>query len=160
MEDIGRVYARHRSDYIRVSTAILGDPETASDAVHEAFVNAIRSRCRFRSDGSLEGWIWSIVVNTARDHTRSARHHELTSEPVVRSDVGARIVGDPETALDRAAFRDQIARLPERQRVIVFLRFYADLDYGQIGCILNISSGTVGAALHTALRALERPEPM
>jgi RNA polymerase sigma factor (sigma-70 family) len=44
----------------------------------------------------------------------------------------------------------------ERQRVVLFLRYYADLDYRGIADALGISIGTVGAALnkaHAALRA-------
>jgi len=155
MEDIGRVYARRRSDYVRVSTAILGDIESATDAVHDAFVSAIRSRRGFRADGSLEGWIWTIVVNTARDHSRQVRLHELRIEPGERPTPHMRIGSDPESATDHAALREQITQLPERQRLILFLRFYADFDYGQIARLLTISTGTVGAALHSALRTLD-----
>jgi DNA-directed RNA polymerase specialized sigma24 family protein len=48
-----------------------------------------------------------------------------------------------------------VASLPERQRLVVFLRYYADRDYAAIGAILEIDAGTVGptlAAAHTALR--------
>ena len=46
--------------------------------------------------------------------------------------------------------------LPERQRLAVFLRYYADLDYAAIGEALGIRTGTVAATLnaaHVALRA-------
>jgi hypothetical protein len=45
-----------------------------------------------------------------------------------------------------------IASLPERQREIVFLRYFADLDYRAIGGALGIEQGTVGAALNAAQR--------
>jgi DNA-directed RNA polymerase specialized sigma24 family protein len=40
--------------------------------------------------------------------------------------------------------------LPDRQRFILFLRYYADLDYGAIATALDLSPGTVGATLHAA----------
>jgi DNA-directed RNA polymerase specialized sigma24 family protein len=40
--------------------------------------------------------------------------------------------------------------LPERQRLVLFLRHYADLDYGSIAVALSISDGTVAATLHAA----------
>ena len=43
---------------------------------------------------------------------------------------------------------------PVHQRLILFLRHYADLDYGTIASALSISSGTVGATLTTARAAL------
>jgi RNA polymerase sigma factor (sigma-70 family) len=46
--------------------------------------------------------------------------------------------------------------LTERQREIVFLHYYADLDYAAIACALEISPGTVGATLTTARRTLRQ----
>ena len=48
-----------------------------------------------------------------------------------------------------------IRRLPERQRLTLFLRYYADLDYAAIADVLGVSPGTVGASLHAAHNALE-----
>ena len=47
-----------------------------------------------------------------------------------------------------------IQALPERQRLAVFLRYYADLDYQQIGEVLGIATGTVSATLSAAHRTL------
>ena len=53
-------------------------------------------------------------------------------------------------ASDAPDVRVAIAQLPERQRLVLFLRYYADLDYDAIATALGISSGTVGATLHQA----------
>lgn len=53
-----------------------------------------------------------------------------------------------------SGLRAAIRALPERQRLILFLRYYADLDYGAIADVLGIRSGTVGAALNAAHDAL------
>jgi len=44
--------------------------------------------------------------------------------------------------------------LPERQRLVVFLRYYADLDYSAIAEALEISPGTVAATLNSARASL------
>ena len=44
--------------------------------------------------------------------------------------------------------------LPERQRLAIFLRYYADLSYAQIAEALGVSSGTVSASITTARGAL------
>ena len=61
---------------------------------------------------------------------------------------------------DWSAVRRLLAALPERRRTIVFLRYYADLDYEAIAEALEISSGTVAATLHEAHKTLrlELPE--
>jgi RNA polymerase sigma factor (sigma-70 family) len=52
--------------------------------------------------------------------------------------------------------RVALAGLPERQRLVVFLRYYADLDYRSIGAALGIRTGTVSATLNAAHRSLRQ----
>jgi RNA polymerase sigma factor (sigma-70 family) len=47
-----------------------------------------------------------------------------------------------------------VAELPERQRTVLFLRYYADLDYRAIAAALGIRPGTVAATLSAAHRAI------
>lgn len=49
-----------------------------------------------------------------------------------------------------------VSQLSDRQRLVLFLRYYADLDYATIGEALTISGGTVGATLTAARAALSR----
>src|SRR5260221_2052400 len=56
---------------------------------------------------------------------------------------------------EHGSIRTWVAALPERQRLAVFLRYYADLDYRAIGTVLGVEVGTVSATLsaaHTTLR--------
>jgi DNA-directed RNA polymerase specialized sigma24 family protein len=55
-----------------------------------------------------------------------------------------------------SALAPLVAGLPERQRLAVFLRYYADLDYRAIADALEIEVGTVGATLAAAHRAIRR----
>jgi RNA polymerase sigma factor (sigma-70 family) len=49
-----------------------------------------------------------------------------------------------------------VATLPERQRLALFLRYYADLDYEAIATALGVKPGTVAATLHAAHTTLRR----
>ncbi|MEZ5101654.1 MAG: sigma-70 family RNA polymerase sigma factor [Thermoleophilia bacterium] len=121
--EIGALYAAQFRRYVRVATAITGDAESGRDAVQDAFASALRHRRQFRGDGSLEGWLWRAVVNTASKHRRSAGR---AAQALARAaePASAREDERPDEALQRL-----VARLPERQRLVVFLRYYADLDY-------------------------------
>lgn len=70
---IDAIYREHLADFRRVAAAIVGDDGRGSDAVQEAFGNALRKRRSFRGEGSLEAWLWRLVVNQARDEVRAAR---------------------------------------------------------------------------------------
>ena len=55
---------------------------------------------------------------------------------------------------EEAAVRRHLAALPERQRLVLFLRYYADLSYAEIGETLGLRTGTVSATLAAAHRTL------
>ena len=59
-------------------------------------------------------------------------------------------------AVDWGDVRAVVAGLPERQRLVLFLRHYADLDYDRIGAVLGIERGTVAATLHAAHRKIRQ----
>lgn len=130
--------------FLRVALAITRDEEAAADAVQEAFARALRSRDSYRGEGSLQAWLWRAVVNEA---TRAAARREPTTEATPeRSTNGA--------AEAEIAARALITALPQRQRLAVFLRYYADLDYRTIAETLEIEVGTVSATLHAAHTSL------
>ncbi len=147
LDALGKLYEQRYHRLLRVAESIVGDPELAHDAVQEAFARAIRSRRSFRGEGTLEGWVWRTVINTARNARRDrVPHADLPEDHSV-----ARNGDEPDQRV-----RALIAALPERQRLVLFLRYYADLDYDAIAGALRIQPGTVGATLNQAHAALRR----
>ena len=144
------LYRARFGGFLRVATAIAGDVERGRDAVHEGFARAIRHRLEYRGEGSLEAWVWPAVLNAARKG-RPREGPLLSVEEVPAAASAAN--GAPRSDSD---LRERIAALPERQRLTLFLRYYADLDYAAISQILGISSGTVGATIHAAHATLRR----
>lgn len=146
MAQLEALYRERYESFARVAGAIAGDGESGRDAVQHAFVAAIRARTTFRGDGSLEGWLWRIVVNEAR-RLAASRRTEPLSESTEPSENGH--------LADEYGLRSWIAALPERQRAVLFLRYHADLQYSRIADVLGIDVGTVSATLsaaHTKLR--------
>jgi RNA polymerase sigma factor (sigma-70 family) len=148
LDEIEGVYRARAVQFERVAAAILRDRETARDVVQDAFATVVRKRGGFARRGSVDAWIWRAVVNTALNRLRTDR----------RQAEGQRILIDDQrldTSQD-AGVLAELAQLPERQRLVVFLRYYADLDYSAIGLALGISSGTVASTLNSAHSALRR----
>jgi DNA-directed RNA polymerase specialized sigma24 family protein len=140
-DDLEMLYRSRLPEFRRVAAAIAGHRELGCDAVQEAFAVAVRKQRSFRGDGTLEAWVWRIVVNAARD----ARRRGPAPAPAEPPD-------DPHA--DGLATMLPLDLLTERQREIVFLHYYADLDYAAIAHALAISQGTVGATLNSARRRL------
>lgn len=147
--DLEALYREKFPSFARVATAICRDPEAGRDAVQSGFVAAVKSRHTFRGDGSLEGWVWQIVVNEAR---RAAGRG--IDSPLDGIDEVTAANGDADD--DPLGVRRWIAALPPREREIVFLRYFADLDYATIASVLGIERGTVSATLNAAHHRLRQ----
>lgn len=146
LPELESLYRRDLARFVRVARAIVGEEQGARDAVQEAFTRAVEKRRSFRRRGPLEAWVWRIVVNEARRRAASATRLAPPAEDVAAAN------GHP--VVD-AEVRAAIAALPERQRHVVFLRYFADLDYAAIGFALGTEAGTVAATLNAAHRKLE-----
>lgn len=145
---IALLYERRFRAFIGGAYAVVGEPEAARDVVQEAFARALRDRGRFRGEGTLEAWLWRIVVNVARDHARRSRFADLSADELAEL---ATLGADSAGAGD---LRAQLRVLPERQRLAVFLHYYADLPYDEVARLLEVAPGTVAASLNAARKTL------
>jgi RNA polymerase sigma-70 factor, ECF subfamily len=145
LAELELLYRERYPTFLRVARATIRDDGAAADAVHDAFVQAVRNRRSFRGEGTLEAWVWRMVVNAA---LKRRRKPVVAAVPDEAAETRRNGFGDPLRAL--------IAALPERQRLVLFLRHYADLDYAAIAAILEIKEGTVGATLHAAHASLRQ----
>jgi RNA polymerase sigma factor (sigma-70 family) len=147
LEEIEALYRSDLDRFVRVAAAILGDREAARDAVHDGFAVVVRKRKSYSGRGPLAGWVWQVVMNTVRNRKRRREPVllELRDDLTAPSSNGSHEAGRLHAAL---------LALPERQRLVVFLHYYADLDYRTIATALGIREGTVGATLSAARAAL------
>jgi RNA polymerase sigma factor (sigma-70 family) len=145
LAEIERIYRTRFPQFLRVAIALTGDRDLGRDAVHEAFVKAIQSRQTLRRAASVDAWLWRILVNSARTESRRTSRH---ARPFA-------IESSAEEQAEVGAIREAVAALPERQRTILFLRYYADLDYEAIAEAVGVARGTVAATLHAARATLK-----
>jgi RNA polymerase sigma factor (sigma-70 family) len=146
--DLEALYRDKFVRFARVATAICRDGEAGRDAVQSAFVAAVKNRRSFRGEGSLEAWVWRIVVNEARRASAGTDVVPLSEAGEAPSSNGD--VDDP------LGVRRFIAALPPREREVVFLRYFADLDYATIASVLGVERGTVSATLSSAHQTLRK----
>ena len=148
-----RTVGRHEIDRAyRLAGFILGDAREAEDATQDALARAWRQRSSLRSLNSAQAWFDRILVNVCRDRLRRRR-------PGVRwTDVDEGVTSpaaDPFTALiARDAVLGAVAVLPTDQRIVLVLRYWADLPVDAIADRLGVPAGTVKSRLHHAIRTL------
>jgi RNA polymerase sigma-70 factor (ECF subfamily) len=151
VEELEGLYRQRYTTFRDVAASVTGNRDTARDAVQEAFVQALRKRHMFRSDGPLEAWVWRIVLRAAAETGSGRGARELSSlsgRSGGTTEDGVLVsppypVGDPELAA-------ALQRLPTRRRLMVFLRYFADMSYDEIAVACAISAGTVSASLTQA----------
>jgi RNA polymerase sigma-70 factor, ECF subfamily len=135
MDELEHLYRQKYTRFCRTASAITGDAESGRDVVQETFARALRKMRWFRGDAALEAWIWRILINVAVDVRRRRK-------PV--------LLADTTTPVGPSSLDLPLHVLTNRQREVLFLHYYADLDYASIAEALGISSGTVGATLSSA----------
>lgn len=129
-----------------------GDPALGADLAQEALARAWARWDRVSSMDAPAMWAYRTGLNLARSHARrravERRAHTLIAslEPTT----------DAEGWADLVALRVAIARLPERQRAAVVLRYQADLNIDDTANVLRCAPGTVKALTHQAIERLRR----
>jgi RNA polymerase sigma-70 factor, ECF subfamily len=141
--DLEELYRRRQGAFQVMVASITGSVESARDVVQEAFAQALRDQNGFRADGSLEAWVWRIAFRVAvgSKGSRELSVDELPEVAFIHTNA------DPTLA---AAVRE----LPAQRRLAIFLRYFADLSYAEIGETLGIAEGTVAATLAQARHQL------
>ena len=145
-----REYARvHRS----LVTA-LGDVAAADDAAQEAFVKAWLRWGHVQQADRPASWVYVVAVRRALRLRGRLREDLVEVVPMNGIDDGFAeiVVGSVDAAR-------MLRRLTERQRLVVVLRFYADLRLQEIADAIGTSVGTVKSTLHDALRRLQVEVP-
>ena len=140
-EPFSAFYERELPRQVRRATLLLGSPEAAHDAVHDAFVAVFRHWDELQSGGP---YLDRAVLNRCRDVGRQASSRAPDPAP---EHVGAR---------DRRAAVDALSKLPFNHRAAVVLRYYHQLTEFEIAELLHCRPGSVGPWIRRGLETLRR----
>jgi RNA polymerase sigma-70 factor (sigma-E family) len=133
----------------RFGFLLTSDWALAEDLVQTAFARAYARWPRIESDAA-EAYVRKIMVNTWSSWWRRRWRGEIPAASL--PDVAAH---DPYQNVDRRhAVRSALAGLPDRQRLVVVLRYHEDLSEQQVAELLGISVGTVKSQAAKALAKL------
>lgn len=162
-----RLLLRHELLVFRLVRNLLPRGEDVESAVQETFVRALRGLPRFAGGATFSSWLAAIAVNLCRDRLR--RHRLVPFVPLEKSgdddepgllDLLPAATPDPERqAMARQAVgrvRQELGRLPGRQREVFALRFFAGLDLEGIAVALGVDIGTVKTHLHRGVQRVRR----
>jgi RNA polymerase sigma-70 factor (ECF subfamily) len=146
---LGALVERHAAGLHAHLVRSCGSRDDAEDLLQETWVRVARGARTYRAGRPVRPWLHGIAANLANDlwRRRAVRRRLLREAPPEPPARGL-------AALDGLALRERVARLPERSREVLWLRFYAGLDEAEMAEALAIPRGTVKSRLHGAIRAL------
>jgi RNA polymerase sigma-70 factor (ECF subfamily) len=146
---------RYMRGAFAVAFRLLGHREDAEDVVQEALLAALANIRTFDTTRRFGPWLYRIVVTRGLNFRKSRARRQ--TESVDRDQFASREPG-PGARAERSALREAVqaalARLPDRQRVVVQLFDLDGFSGAEIGEMLGIPAGTVRWHLHEARRSL------
>jgi len=122
--------------------------DAADDCLQETLLAALRSYGRLRDARNLRGWLFTIAHRKGIDYLRK-RSKELpfASPPEQPS--------HPDPGHD-AELWGRVARLPEKQRAAVTLRYLGDLAYADVAEVMEISESAARQNVRAGLAKLRK----
>jgi RNA polymerase sigma factor (sigma-70 family) len=148
-DDFAVFYRATYPGAVRLAWLLTHDHGAAEEVVQDAFM---RLRPRLPTIEHRTAYLRTVVVNGCRDLARSAG----------RSDVGLRRIGAGAefSSTDRPSeLLDAVARLPYKQRVVLVLRYWADLPESEIAEVVGVRPATVRSINARALARLSKELP-
>lgn len=145
-------YRREAVCLTALATALTGSRELGADLAHEALERACRAWSVVGGYERPGAWVRRVTLNLVADSRRRAqREARAVARLAARAETAA--AGQAGEVTDQH-FWAAVRALPERQRVTVALYYVDDLPVAEIAAVLEVTSGTVKAALHAARAAL------
>ena len=149
VEDEFSEFVVHRWGALVRAAILLGcSPVEAEDVVQSALARCLTSWSRVRRAADRDAYVHRVLVNTFVDTRRPKSSREL---PLAEPPADRALDPAPEVRID---VERSLGRLPFDQRVVVVLRYYADLSEHQMTAVLEVPPGTVKSRLARALQAL------
>ena len=135
----------------RAAALVARDPGTGQELAQEAFFRLYGRWSDMRSEEHARRFVYRVAVNLARSHVR--KHVRLVLSGL---EPGRSVVHPPTGTDEWLELRGALGGLSPRQRTVVVLVDYADMDAAEAGQVLGISAGTVRAHLMRGRRALRK----
>jgi RNA polymerase sigma-70 factor (sigma-E family) len=149
--DFDEYVAARGQQLVRLGFVLSGDHHQAEDLAQSALMSAYRHWRRVRRMDDPHAYVRRILVNGHLTAARRASSRE-TPAPAIEPSL---VEPDPATALvEHDRLWRLLAELPPRERAVLVLRYYEDLDHASIAAVLGISASTARATASKGLATL------
>ncbi len=151
--------------YRMVRSMVYGTGLDAEDITQDSFLKVYRKRHLYNGKSSLYTWTYQIAKNTVRDALRRYRlqrrlfwwdesdKDNIEPTEFVSSEEGNNTLDSRER---KRLLHEALARLPDRDRLIITMRDLEGMSYDEISDVENVAAGTVKSRLFNARQKLRK----
>lgn len=136
---------------LRYGYVLTGNPHDAADLVQEGLVRLRGSWARVRRKGDPERYVRTTMTRLHINAWRARLREHITGDPPERAHTDVYNEG--------SGLWDAVAGLPRKQRAVLVLRYYEQLDDAEIATLMGISRATVRSQAMRALAKLRADLP-
>ncbi len=147
------LYRRFSPKMYAVCLRYASNADEAQDILQDGFIKVFKKLESFRGEGSFEGWIRRIFVNTAIEHFRRKKYMQPVTEREENTIEGKYI-----SVLDELAEKDilqLVTQLSPGYRTVFNMYVVEGYSHKEIGDMLGISEGTSKSQLSRAKAILQ-----
>lgn len=160
------IYVKNAPNMLGVCRRYVRDLAIAEDLMHEAFIIAMQKSTTYKGNGSFEGWLRKIMVNTSLNYLRENKNIQYVSDEnidIVDNSQGEMNeisnISQKKTIL-AADFNQQelleaIDELPQHHKSVFNLYVVDKFNHNEIGKMLDISTGTSKSHLSRARKKIQ-----
>jgi RNA polymerase sigma factor (sigma-70 family) len=150
------LYRRHASKLYAVCLQYSGNDEEARDILQEGFIKVFEKLGYYKHEGSFEGWMRRIIVNTALEKYRSKHNLYRVDDIDAIPEQDAEPDNLDYSGLEANDLLDIIRELPPKYRMVFNLYAIEGYSHKEISRMVNISEGTSKSNLFRARVILQR----
>lgn len=136
--------------YKAICLRYLPDAQAADDAVQESFINVFNNIQKYRGDGSFEGWMKRIAVNTSLNYRKKHFKSATQYVEIVKDDHDVQEVPDAYAHMRAEELLVLIRKLPDQYYMVFNMYVIDGMNHNEIAERLNITSSTSRATLSRA----------
>ncbi len=150
------LYRRHAAKLYAVCLQYSGNDDEARDILQEGFIKIFENLGNYKHEGSFEGWIRRIMVNTALEKFRSKHNLYRVDDIDTIPEPDAEPDNEDYAGLEAGDLLEIIRELPPKYRMVFNLFAIEGYSHKEISRMVNISEGTSKSNLARARIILQR----
>ncbi len=154
---LARLYERYYERIYRFCVHRLYSAAAAEDITSGVFLTVAASVRQFKgsTEQDFRAWIFTIAANQANAYIRKTSRRKRLMENVVAMRRAAQPQDSPWSHLDWPTLYTAILQLKPEHQTVLTLRFFENMDYEEIGRVMDIKPATIRVTLHRILRKLK-----